>query len=156
MRKTTTFGRVRDNTLYVYKLQDFYNAVASYDDCDLVITIEKAYGKRSSYQNRYYWGVVIPCFCMAAHDTTGEEWSKEVAHDTLKGRFLSREFINEETGEVLNIIKSTTELSTAGFMEYIENCRKFILEWFGAYVPDPNEDESKYEQIGYYEQPNNH
>lgn len=146
-KKTTTFGRVREGKLFVYKLQDFYNAVASYEDCDLVITIEKAYGKRSSHQNRYYWGVVIPAFCMAAHDTTGEEWSKEVAHDTLKARFLSHEFVNESTGEILNIIKSTAGLSTVEFMDYIENCRKFILEWFGAYVPSPNEDDNYYEQV---------
>ena len=139
MKKVTTFGKIKDGKVYIWKIKEFWASLKEMRDGDFVVTAEASYNKRSTQQNRYYWGVLVPAFCIAAYETTGDRWSKEMAHDTLKSRFLVSEFVNEETGEILNIVNTTTQLGTQEFNEYIENCRNFVLEWFGSYVPSPNE-----------------
>jgi hypothetical protein len=70
---------------------------------------------------------------------TGERLNKEAAHEILKQKCNSKEIINEKTGEVLTVGGSTAEMTTTQMMEYWVLCCRFIDEWFGRYVPSPNE-----------------
>ena len=139
MKKIFTYGSIKNGKLYISKRKEFDININSWKDCRIKLTIEKLYKKRSIFQNAYYWGVVIDLFCEGYKYTTGENIHQSEAHETLKFRFNSKEIVNNETGEILKVIKSTTEMSTSEYMEYIENCRKFILEYFNIYVPEPNE-----------------
>jgi hypothetical protein len=47
--------------------------------------------------------------------------------------------VNEQTAEYIERIKSTTELSTIEFMEYILDIQKFAIEYFNTEIPDPNQ-----------------
>jgi hypothetical protein len=117
---------------------DRYNeAVRSLADGLYLNSITKVYDNRTGNQNRYYWGVVIKAFV----DGTAEEWgdpvSAEEAHDFLKEKFNFSEHINEDTGEAIRIPRSTADISTVEFTQYIERCRLFIEEWFHIEIPDP-------------------
>lgn len=148
MRQVTTFGKVEKGKIFIHKLKRMWEAVLSLGEGPFLVIVKRNYGKRSNEQNKYYWGVVIPAFMVAASDSTGEEWAPSQVHETLKAAFLFEEIAHFETGQIIRKVKSTSDLSTVEFNEYIDKCRNFVFEWFGAYVPEPNEDMDK---LGHFE-----
>jgi hypothetical protein len=116
------------------------DAIQTFEGKQIVIKIEKAKKKRSTQQNRFYYGVIIPivqnCLKEAGHIMTNES-----THDLIKLKFLKETlFVNEETGEVIERIKSTTELSTSQFMDLLAEINNFTFEYFGVSLPSPNDD----------------
>lgn len=104
----------------------------------VTIEIEKTRSKRSGQQNRYLWGVVYECLQMGFKDL-GHRESKETIHEFCKQRFLRKEIVHEETGEVLTLTKSTTELTKSEMMDYIAEIQQFAAEYLNVIIPDPNE-----------------
>ena len=116
------------------------DAIETFEGKQIVIKIEKFKKKRSTQQNRFYYGVVIPivqnCLKEAGHIMTSES-----THDLIKLKFLKETlFVNETTGEVIERIKSTTELSTSQFMDLLAEINNFTFEYFGVNLPSPNDD----------------
>lgn len=93
--------------------------------------------RRTDRQNRYYW----PCFVEPFSDflkAQGESVSSLYAHEILKHKFLRKTAVNRETGEAIGeYTRSTTELSTSEFNEYLDQCAAWLLEMFGIQVPEP-------------------
>lgn len=115
------------------------NALKSFEGKTIKLTIEKFANKRSNNQNSYYWFVVIPILKDAILNEWGEVWSKEKTHEFCKMQFNYFEKINEETGEIVRVPKSTTENTTTTQEEYHLEIRKFKKEWFNVEIPLPNE-----------------
>lgn len=115
------------------------DAINSFEGKDLLITFEKVYKKRSNNQNAYYFGVLIPILQNCFREHWGEIWTKENAHDFCKMQFNFIERINESTGEIVRVPKSTTENTTTAQEELHSEIRNFIFEWFEVSVPLPNE-----------------
>ena len=116
------------------------DAIETFEGKQIVIKIEKFKKKRSTQQNRFYYGVIIPivqnCLKEAGHIMTSES-----THDLIKLKFLKETlFVNETTGEVIERIKSTTELSTSQFMDLLTEINNFTFEYFGVSLPSPNDD----------------
>ena len=116
------------------------DAIETFEGKQVVIKIEKFKKKRSTQQNRFYYGVIIPivqnCLKEAGHIMTSES-----THDLIKLKFLKETlFVNETTGEVIERIKSTTELSTSQFMDLLAEINNFTFEYFGVSLPSPNDD----------------
>ena len=116
------------------------DAIASFEGKQVVIKIEKFKKKRSTQQNRFYFGIVVPivqnCLKEAGHIMTNES-----THDLIKLKFLKETlFVNETTGEIIERIKSTTELSTSQFMDLLAEINNFTFEYFGVILPSPNDD----------------
>ena len=116
------------------------DAIATFEGKQIVIKIEKFKKKRSTQQNRFYYGVIIPivqnCLKEAGHVMTNES-----THDLIKLKFLKETlFVNEDTGEIIERIKSTTELSTSQFMDLLAEINNFTFEYFGVSLPSPNDD----------------
>jgi hypothetical protein len=103
------------------------------------IYIQRKKKRRTTPQNRYYWGVIIPMWQELLLTEWGEHYSKEATHEFLKMNFNFDEQINEDTGEVLRKPKSTTENSTTDMEMYHEICRRKAFEYFNAVIPLPNE-----------------
>lgn len=115
------------------------DAIKEYEGKDVLITFEKPKKKRSNPQNAFYYGVVIPIVQNCLRDA-GYIMNNDATHDLIKLKFLKEVILtNEETGEVLERVKSTTELSTSQFMDFISEIRMFTIEYFGADIPEPNE-----------------
>jgi hypothetical protein len=91
------------------------------------VTVERIFRQRSIPQNSYYFGIVIPCLM---------EWSgydKDEMHEALKEKFLRIEKV-----EGLPSTRSTADLTTIEFMDYIDE----IVRWAatqGVDIPEPNE-----------------
>lgn len=115
------------------------NDLKSFEGKTIKLTIEKFANKRSNNQNSYYWFVVIPILKDAILNEWGEVWSKEKTHEFCKMQFNYFEKINEETGEIVRVPKSTTENTTTTQEEYHLEIRKFTKEWFNVEIPLPNE-----------------
>ena len=116
------------------------DAIETFEGKQVVIKIEKFKKKRSTQQNRFYYGVIIPivqnCLKEAGHIMTSES-----THDLIKLKFLKETlFVNETTGEVIERIKSTTELSTSQFIDLLAEINNFTFEYFGVNLPSPNDD----------------
>jgi len=88
--------------------------------------IRKIKKQRSLNQNSYYWGIVIKIMSQELGYTDNE------MHQVFASEFLM--YINRDR----KFIKSTTELSTIEFENYLENCRRLASE-NGIFIPLPNE-----------------
>lgn len=139
MREVYTYGRVMDGILTIHRRADFYEALKNLKDGRVILTVSKLYNKRSMVQNAYYWGVIVNEFREGYREMTGEDITAEEAHEVLKEKCNGKEIVNQKTGEVMSVGKTTTTMTTVEFMEYFSRCRGFILEWFGRIVPEPNE-----------------
>lgn len=115
------------------------DAIRSFEGADVLITLEKQKKKRSNPQNAFYYGVIIPIVQNCLRDA-GYIMTNEATHDLIKLKFLKEVILtNEETGEVVERVKSTTELSTSQFMDFVAEISIFTNEYFGVNIPEPNE-----------------
>jgi len=98
--------------------------------------------QRSIAQNAYYWGVVCDMVKDGLKDAGFEGiFTAEDAHEVMKSMFLKRSVYNQDTGEVLaKFGRSTANLSTIEFIEYIERIIQWAAEYLGINVPYPNEE----------------
>jgi hypothetical protein len=105
------------------------------------VTVEKWKKQRSLNQNSYYWGCVLPCVIDGMVDVgyPRSELSAVLVHDFLKAKFVKKEVINEQTGEVISMIGSTSALSTTDMMTYIDDIKIWASEFLGIYIPEPME-----------------
>lgn len=111
----------------------------TFEGKEIEIIISRKYKKRSVLQNSFYWGVLIPTFQELILNEWGEIKSNEETHEILKFSCNYSEKINETTGEILRLPKSTTELTKSGFMEYHQKLKQLALDFFNSVLPEPNE-----------------
>lgn len=105
---------------------------------DIRIRFTRKYGQRSSPQNRYYWGIVIKEIGIRLREL-GHQWLEdEDVHTMMKLKFNHEDVVSEE-GEVLELPKSTSSLTTVEFMEYIDRIRQWAAGFLSINIPDPNE-----------------
>lgn len=114
-------------------------AIQQHNGKEITITIQRKKKTRSNLQNAFYWGCVIPIFKAAILEQWGERKSINEVHEFLKQNLHFTEKVNESTGEIIRLAKSTTVDSTTDFMVYLDEISKFGKEWFNIDVPEPNE-----------------
>lgn len=115
------------------------NAIESFENKDIMLTFEKPKRKRSNPQNNYLWGILYPITQNAIKNEWGEIWSIEKVHDFYKIQFNVIEKVNQDTGQIIKLPKSTTENTTIQQEEYHLQIREFLKEWFNIDCPLPNE-----------------
>jgi len=98
---------------------------------DVCVSITRG-RKRSSPQNNYYWGVVIPLAWQGLVDL-GNDCDEEDVHEYLKERFGKRKVMQDYT-----IAESTTKMTTLEFEEYLERIKRFAAVDLCVNIPDPN------------------
>ena len=120
-------------------------AIRHFEGKDVVFTIAKRKKRRSTAQNSYYWGVPIeiirleflrlgsPKTDQQVHRMLGMAAAVEMPHIMLK------ETVIESTGVIVPEVKSTTELTTSEFMDYIAFIQQWAAENMELDIPDPNE-----------------
>lgn len=98
------------------------------------VKIDRLKKKRSPMQNAYYWAVIVPIFAGYMGYSKSEY---EIVHGILKEMFLRT--IETKNGVEYARVKSTSELSTMEFVEFIQDLQRFGAEQ-GLNIPDPNEE----------------
>ena len=121
--------------------KNFLNDIKDFKDKDRVwIVIEKYYTKRSLKQNN-----LLHLYLSEIAKETGMQL--EQIKDALKKKFLTvalttkdGEIIaDKESGEVLERVRGTSELTVVEFMEFTDNVRLWSAEFLGLILPLPEE-----------------
>lgn len=120
----------RNRKLFV----DIFNKM----DGEYKITIQKNFRKRTTPMNAFLWGIIYPIVMKGLWDV-GIVTDIDGVHSYLKSRFLKEEAVNEKTGEVIEIIKSTASLSTTEMQEYWIQIREFSNDFLGVFIPEPDQ-----------------
>lgn len=126
------FGRLKNRQA----AKSLAKILSQFEGKEIDITVQRHRKPRSKEQNRYYWAIVG--VARNAINEAGNTLSAQEVHDYFRGEYL-REEIHVGEGNLIERIKSTTELSTLEMNEYIERIRQFCAEMFGVYIPDPEE-----------------
>ncbi len=127
-----------EGILKIIKSREFDLCLKTSPKGKYFLHLEKIYRKRSLNQNAYYWAVVVPIVKDGLFDV-GYKLSLEQTHEYLKNEFLKQEITNEQTGEIKVINRSTTELKTVEFMEFIDSVIQWAAEYLSVKIPMPDE-----------------
>lgn len=115
------------------------NAFDNLNPGKYLVTIENK-NKRTSQQNRYLHGVLLPIVKDALRDAG---WNNirtlEDAKDFIKVKFLIKEFINEETGEIIQLFSRTSELNKEQFSNLVDDVSVWLWEYFNISLPLPGQ-----------------
>lgn len=95
------------------------------------VTIVLGKKKRSTKQNNYYWGAVLPTIS----DHTGHTVNE--LHEAYKKLFLPRKLITVN-GKQVYLTGSTQDLSTGGMVEFIMRISAEAAE-MGIILPSPED-----------------
>ena len=109
------------------------------------VIVKRKRKRRSTPQNAYYWGVMIPYVLRGFIDAGNnlQESNKEhheLIHTFLKDKFLHNgiEIVNAQ-GEVHTTPPSTQRCTTTEFMEYMDQVKMWSAEFLNTNIPDPEE-----------------
>lgn len=70
----------------------------------------------------------------------GNDMQKIELRELLKFKFLKKDILlDADTGEMASIIKSTADLNTGEWEDFMEQIRAWAAEIFGIEIPLPNE-----------------
>jgi hypothetical protein len=96
--------------------------------------------KRSTQQNRYLHGVMLPIIRDALREAGWNQIKTiEDAKDFVKLQFLKYDLVNEKTGEVKEGYRNTSALTKLQFMELVQDVQIWLQEYFDIYLPLPGE-----------------
>lgn len=100
----------------------------------------KKLSRRSLPQNSYLHGVLIPEFRKALNSVGYDEVRTDgQAKEIIKAMFLKRSVVNKETGEMLDYVQRTSELSKEHMSILIDEVIKYCAENMNYQIPFPNE-----------------
>ena len=130
------YGTVNNGKLILEAREAFREEIRRHEGRQIVLEVRQS-RKRSNQQNRYYWGAMLPIVQQGMKEL-GVVVSIEQTHELLKCRFLKSEYVTND-GEIIQTIRSTTELSPPEFNDYIESIQQWSAEPLNIVIPDPNE-----------------
>lgn len=99
-------------------------------DGQYIFSLKKAKKKRSLPQNAYYRGVVVPII----GNHLGYE--AEEMHRAIAMKFL---IVHNDDPKKPPTVRSTADLSTVEFNEFLEKVVRWAAIEFSVVVPDPSE-----------------
>jgi L-serine deaminase len=131
-----TSGSVKDGVLFLRNRKRMNEDLGRWDDCEVIVTVEKAHATRSLAQNAYYHAVVVARIAGAWHR------DPKATHEILKAQFLPHDMAEKGiNGTLLNglvIGGSTAKLNKLQFIEYLETIVGWAAEKWDVYIPDPD------------------
>lgn len=135
------YGRAKKGKLEFYNKAGFRDCVQKLEGYDFELTLGKYRDKRTNSQNRFLWGVVYEV--LSEH--TG--YMPEEIHEFCKIAFLVPKVVKVGKRKI-EVPRSTTELSTDSFENYIEKIRIWAATELECTIPTPGEYEG--EEITYF------
>ena len=138
--RLTYTGKVLDSgEIKVHRAKEMRQLIAyNFAGKDIEITIQRKRRRRTVQMNSYYWGVMVPLVASGLQDA-GYRVDRESTHEFLKSTFNKKEIVNEDTGETLHTIGSTSQMSTVEMMEYFAEITQWSAEFLNIEIPLPGE-----------------
>jgi len=116
-------GKIQANT--GVQIKDF---IRTMEGKRVVFKIEKVKSIRSLQQNKYYHVCKKILSDEIGYDVTE-------LHEIIKYKFLTKEKVDEKTGEVYNFVGSTTKLNKSEFADFVSDLQRWAIETFNVYLP---------------------
>jgi len=141
----TYYGEVApDGKLTIFKRAQFIAQVAKAfitigKPTAIEVSIRHKTKRRTNLQNNAYWALTIPTVQEGLFNV-GYKMTKEQVHELLKYRFLKTELVNEQTGEIMDSVGSTSGLTTTEHLAYEARVKPWALDYLGVTIPDPDPD----------------
>ena len=104
------------------------------DEAKVEVIIRKARSKRTVKQNNYYFGVVLKIIAEESGSWDEKKYTTNDLHAFFRSEFLSRRV--DIFGKMRTIIRSTTDLNTKEFTEYIRQIKMFAASTLDIFIPD--------------------
>lgn len=128
-------GRIKNGVIEVQRF--FKDEIKKWEGNE--VEINKSTKSRTSQQNRYYWGVVLKI----VSQETG--FTPEEAHEVYKKKFLT--YQKAHKGKLYDFTKSTTDLKTSEFGEYLDKVINHAQTELNLIIPAPED----YDELVYPE-----
>jgi hypothetical protein len=140
MKQLLFISNVNDGNLQMNVRKQIAEKLPYFNDKRVKITIEKLHGKRSNPQNALLH-LLLTIFSSELIDLTGDkDLDLEKVKVMCKLKFLSKDIVNQETGEIQGTyVRKTSELNKEEMGEFIEDVKRYAMDMFGIYLPDANE-----------------
>jgi len=135
----STTAIVQQQSLCFHSYGKLQNQLAVFEGKEVEVEIRQKKSRRSSPQNRYYWSAVIPALKHAMEAKGFVIKSKDQVHELMKFKFLKGEILNVATGELIETLGSTRNLSRSDFSDYIMQIKAWAATYLECDIPDPNE-----------------
>src|SRR5690606_37023707 len=104
------------------------------------LTTVESKTNRSLPQNAFLHGVLIPEFRAALNSVGYDEVKTDAqAKEIMKAMFCKRQVTNKETGEVLEYIQNTSDMTREEMSILYDEVIKFCAENMNHIIPYPNE-----------------
>jgi len=127
-----------DGQLKIFRKKDFIAEVKTLAGKRVKLTIERQYNKRSLSQNAYWHGVVVNAV-KEGLAAKGFVFTAKETHELLRLKFAVAEKVNESTGEVIQYLKSTSEMTVGEFMDFMAEVSEWAYTEYGITIPQPGE-----------------
>ena len=125
-----TQGKLNNPEAFREKLQ-------RYEAKRITITISDE-KKRSTDQNRYWWGVVIRKITEWLQGNGNDVTDNDV-HEFIKMKYLGEKEVKID-GKIYKRYRGTSELNTQEFADLVEKIQRDFAQR-GLIIPDPNQEE---------------
>jgi hypothetical protein len=96
------------------------------------IRIERPKKSRSSGENKYFHGVILPMIALEVGDLEID------IKDELKAMFLGYT-VENKFGIIVNKVKATSSLTTQEMEKFLDDCRYWAYHFLNLIIPLPNE-----------------
>ena len=128
--KQIVYCEIRNNKI-LNNRQTLQAIIEGFNNENIKITIEST-DERSLKQNNLYWFYV---------DIIRKEigYSKNECHEILKYKFLLTEKADEKTGEIMQYVRSTTDLTKNEYVDFIDSIIQWSFEYLKVELPMPLE-----------------
>lgn len=121
-----------------FNLQNLYSFFRATPDGSYMLSITKQKRGRTLNQNEWLWSCVYPILLDGLLDAGWEFTSVEQVHEFFKRLMAQDRVVNYETGEIVEIPKSTATMDTQQFSTYIDKLREYAEEFLNVTIPDPD------------------
>ncbi|NID09411.1 hypothetical protein [Fibrivirga algicola] len=135
-REVITYGNVTKGKLSIVERAQFLDSLGNWQDCEVELIVKKIEPHRSNPANRYYWGVVVKIARQVINLELGEYYSRDKIHEMLKAECNTVEH-DTQSGRMVMVVRDTHDMPHSEFCEYVERCRFWLLNFWGADTPDP-------------------
>ena len=134
---TPIFFAINNNGILIVRNDKMYRQYLSKLPREVNVTVKPFKKYRSSEQNRYFHGVVLPLIA----DHLGDI-NLDTTKDLLKSMFLKEQRMiktKKDKMKEVTVIRGSRELSTKEFEEFMSKVRMWASMELGISIPEPHE-----------------
>ena len=122
----------------LFDLKPIYTYFRCVTDGIYIVSVTKSRRGRTNNQNEWLWGCVYPLLLEGLLDAGWEFTTVEQVHEYFKAMLANEVVVNRDTGEVVEIPKSTAQMDTVQFSSYVQKLRDYASEYLNVEIPEPD------------------